>query len=301
MKSPQIVVLLLMVILLVACAPIQSAAERPTLPAAQAATEAASPVLGEARLVLATTTSTQDSGLLDEILPLFEAETGVDVDVIAVGTGQALKLGEDGNADVVLVHARSAEDAFMEAGHGVRREDVMFNDFVILGPADDPAGIAAASSAVDALAAIADAQAPFVSRGDESGTHNKELSIWQAAGFEPAGEWYISAGQGMGAVLTMANEQRAYTLSDRATFLARTLEGTDLVVLFEGDEILFNPYGVITVNPAKSETIQRELADAFVDWMVSLPTQEMIGQFGVAGFGQPLFTPDSAAWNEANP
>jgi tungstate transport system substrate-binding protein len=312
-RSPLLAILLLILVLLVsACAPIQPAAPAAEAPAAEApaaeapaaeapAAEAAAPLPGEGRLVLATTTSTQDSGLLDVILPDFEAQAGVDVDVIAVGTGQALKLGEDGNADVVLVHSRKAEDAFMEAGHGVRREDVMFNDFVIVGPADDPAAIASAESAAQAMTMIADAGAPFVSRGDESGTHNKELAIWKAAEVEPAGDWYISAGQGMGAVLTMANEQQAYTLSDRATYLARTLEGTDLVILFDGDPILFNPYGVITVNPEKNAAIQTDLANAFVDWIISVPTQEMIGQYGVEEFGQPLFTPDSAAWNEANP
>ncbi len=291
---------LLLILLLAACAPIQPAPVAEA-PAAEAAAEPANPVPGAGRLVLATTTSTQDSGLLDEILPVFEAEAGVDVDVIAVGTGQALKLGEDGNADVVLVHSRSAEDKFMEAGHGARREDVMFNDFVIIGPADDPAAIAGSATAAEALAMIAAAEAPFVSRGDESGTHNKELALWKAAAIEPAGDWYISAGQGMGAVITMANEQQAYTLSDRATYLARTLTGLDLGVLVEGDAALFNPYGVITVNPEKNPAIQAELANQFVDWMISLPTQELIAQFGVEEFGQPLFTPDSTAWNEANP
>ena len=246
--------------------------------------------------MLATTTSTRDSGLLDEILPQFEELAGVDVDVVAVGTGQALQLGEDGNADVLLVHARAREDAFMEEGHGVRREDVMYNDFVIVGPPDDPAGIAGSTDAAAAFAQIAEVQAPFVSRGDDSGTHTKEKAIWSAAGIEPAGDWYISAGQGMGAVLTLADETQAYTLSDRATYLARTLEGTELVILTEGDPILFNPYGVIAVNPEKSPAIQGELADQFIDWMVSVPTQEIISEFGTEEFGQPLFTPDSEEW-----
>lgn len=250
-------------------------------------------------LILATTTSTQDSGLLDAILPVFEESFNVSVDVIAVGTGQAIQLGEDGNADVILVHARAREDAFMEAGHGSRREDVMYNDFVILGPTDDPAGILGKNKADRAFQLIAEAEAPFVSRGDDSGTHTKELSIWQAAGIEPAGDWYISAGQGMGAVLTMANEQQAYTLSDRATYLARTLEGTDLEIMVEGDPILFNPYGVIAVNPDKGEHIQADLANLFIDWLISVPTQELIGEFGTAEFGSPLFTPDSAEWQAA--
>lgn len=252
------------------------------------------------KLILATTTSTADSGLLDYLLPDFEAQYNARVEVIAVGTGQAITLGEDGNAGVLLVHARAREDAFMDAGHGVRREDVMYNDFIIVGPASDPAGIKGMKKAPKALAKIAEAGAPFVSRGDDSGTHTKEKAIWAEAGIEPAGDWYISAGQGMGAVLTMADEQQAYTLSDRATYLARTLEGIELDILVEGDPILFNPYGVIAVNPAKSPQINNELANQFIDWLVSLPTQEKIGQFGVAEFGAPLFTPDSTAWREAH-
>ena len=261
----------------------------------------APPETERAKLILATTTSTENSGLLAYLLPDFEAEYGVEVDVIAVGTGQALTLGEDGNADVLLVHARAREDAFMEAGHGVRREDVMYNDFVIVGPANDPAGIAGMTDAAEALAKIAEAEAPFVSRGDDSGTHTKEKAIWEAAGIEPSGDWYISAGQGMGAVLTMADEQQAYTLSDRATYLARTLEGTELEILVEGDPILFNPYGVMAVNPDKGDHIQADLANTFIDWLISVPTQEKIGQFGVDEFGAPLFTPDSAPWREAHP
>ena len=248
------------------------------------------------RLVLATTTSTRDSGLLDVILPDFEAQTGIPVDVIAVGTGQSLKLGEDGNADVVLVHARALEDAFMENGYGVRREDVMYNDFVVVGPESDPAGIAGMTDAAAAFTKIADAQAPFVSRGDNSGTHVKEQAIWTTAGIEPSGDWYISAGQGMGAVLTMANEQEAYTLSDRGTYLARTLEGTDLVILVEGDPVLFNPYGVIAVNPDINPAIQADAANQFIDWLISVPTQEIISEYGTEEFGQPLFTPNSEPW-----
>ena len=263
---------------------------------APAPAEAANPMPQPGRLVLATTTSTRDSGLLDVILPDFEAQNGIPVDVIAVGTGQSLKLGEDGNAEVVLVHARALEDAFMEAGHGVRREDVMYNDFVIVGPPSDPAGIAGMTDAAASAAQIAAAEAPFVSRGDNSGTHVKEQKMWAAAGIEPSGDWYISAGQGMGAVLTMANEQEAYTLSDRATYLARTLEGTDLVILVEGDPVLFNPYGVIAVNPEKNPAIQGDVADQFIDWLISVPTQELISRYGVEEFGQPLFVPDSAPW-----
>jgi len=251
-------------------------------------------------LILATTTSTENSGLLAYLLPDFEAEYDVKIDVIAVGTGQAIQLGEDGNADVLMVHARSKEDAFMDAGHGVRREDLMYNDFVILGPPDDPAGLLGLSDAAAAFQKLAEAEATFVSRGDDSGTHTKEKAIWTAAGVEPAGDWYVSAGQGMGEVLTMADEQQAYTLSDRATYLARTLEGTELDILVEGDPILFNPYGVIAVNPDKGPHIKADLANTFIDWLISVPTQEKIGQFGVDDFGSPLFTPDSAPWREAH-
>lgn len=252
-------------------------------------------------IILATTTSTQDSGLLDYLLPRFTEETGVKVEVIAVGTGQALTLGQDGNADVLLVHARSLEDQFMADGHGVRREDVMYNDFIIVGPADDPAGIKGATSAANALAKIAKAQATFVSRGDKSGTHSKELAIWKAAGVDPAGDWYISAGQGMGEVLTMSSEMSAYTLTDRATYLARFKAGLALEIMIEGDPILFNPYGVIAVNPDKSPKIQLDLANAFIDWLTSLPVQQKISEFGVEEFGQPLFKPDSTTWHTAHP
>ena len=248
-------------------------------------------------LILATTTSTDDSGLLNFILPVFEENYQVRVDVVAVGTGQALKLGEDGNADVLLVHARAREDAFMDAGHGVRREDVMYNDFVIVGPEADSAGIKGMTSASEAFAQIAGAEGEFISRGDDSGTHTKEMAIWSAVGIEPSGDWYISAGQGMGAVITMADEQQAYTLSDRATYLARSLEGLDLVILAAGDPILFNPYGVMAVNPDKGEHIQLELANQFIDWLVSIETQEKIATYGVEQFGDPLFTPDSTEWN----
>lgn len=285
-RTFQLIFIASLVAVLAACQPIAPGLVVAT-PPAQAPT-----------LILATTTSTEDSGLLHGILPDFEAETGINVDVIAVGTGQALALGVDGNADVLLVHARAQEDAFLAAGDGVRREDVMYNDYIIVGPPADPAGITGGTDATLSFTKIAESQSPFVSRGDDSGTHNKEKSVWKAAATEPAGEWYISAGQGMGAVLTMADEQQAYTLSDRATYLARTLQGTELVIVTEGDPILFNPYGVIAVNPAKNDKIQNELANRFIDWLISVPTQEKIGQFGVDKFGAPLFTPDSQLWRE---
>jgi tungstate transport system substrate-binding protein len=280
--------ILLLIGLLAGCGP----APQPTEPPAATAEVAAEPQ----SLILATTTSTENSGLLAYLLPDFEQQYNARVDVVAVGTGQALKLGEDGNADVLLVHARAREDAFMDAGHGVRREDVMYNDFVIVGPAGDPAAVQGLTSAAEAFQKLAQSQATFVSRGDDSGTHTKEKAIWQAAEVEPAGEWYVSAGQGMGAVLTMADEQQAYTLSDRATYLARTLEGIDLEILVEGDPMLFNPYGVIAVNPDKGAHIRADLANGFIDWLISVPTQERIAQFGLDDFGSPLFTPDSEPW-----
>lgn len=254
----------------------------------------------DATLILATTTSTEDSGLLEYLLPEFEEGHNIEVQVIAVGTGQALQLGEDGNADVLLVHARQREEAFMEAGHGVRREDVMYNDFVIIGPPGDPAGIQGTSDATAAFSAIAEADAEFVSRGDDSGTHSKEMAIWEAAALAPEGDWYISAGQGMGAVLTLADELGAYTLSDRATFLTREKAGFDLELMVEGDPILFNPYGVIVVNPDKSPTIRVDLANTFVDWLISVETQRRIEEYGVEEFGIPLFYADSKPWKGAD-
>jgi tungstate transport system substrate-binding protein len=216
-----------------------------------------------------------------------------------VGTGQALQLGQDGNADVLLVHSRAKEDEFMAAGHGTRREDVMYNDFVLVGPESDPAGIKGMTSAVDAFKKIAEAKAPFISRGDESGTHTKEKSIWAKAEITPEGDWYISAGQGMGEVLTMAEEQQAYTLSDRATYLTRQKAGLKLAILVEGDKSLFNPYGVIAVNPEKNPAINAELATKFIDWIISVPTQEKIAEFGKADFGISLFTPSSKPYTDA--
>ena len=254
---------------------------------------------GPEKLILATTTSTENSGLLAHILPDFEAKYNAKVEVIAVGTGQALKLGEDGNCDVVLVHARSKEDAFVEAGYGVNRKDLMYNDFVIIGPEDDPAGIKGMTDAAEAFKKIAETKARFISRGDESGTHTKEKTIWEKAGGTPEGDWYVSAGQGMGAVLTMANEQLAYTLTDRGTYLARTLEGIDLPILVEDDSILFNPYGIIAVNPEVHPHVNFDLAMSFINWFTSVPTQEVIGEFGKETFGQPLFVPDSEEWRAA--
>lgn len=244
-------------------------------------------------IILSTTTSTQDSGLLDSILPDFTEKTGIKVKVVAVGTGQALRNGEDGEADVLLVHAKKDEEKFVEEGHGLERFDVMYNDFVILGPKEDPAGIKEnPSDVIAALKKISESQATFVSRADDSGTHKKELALWQQAGIEPSGDWYKEAGQGMGDTIQMAEEMQGYTLSDRATYLSMK-DDLDLQILVEGDENLFNQYGVIAVNPEKNDQINGEGAQDFIDWILSDETQELIGEYGKEEYGEPLFTPNA--------
>ena len=244
-------------------------------------------------LILATTTSTFDSGLLDELVPLFEEQTGINVKVIAVGTGQALEMGRRGDADVLLVHAPMAEEQFVEEGYGVNRLLVMHNDFVIVGPAGDPADLRSASDATSALRAIQTLEQTFVSRGDDSGTNKLELSIWEELGYDPSGEdWYLQSGQGMGATLQVANQREGYTITDRATYLA-LLDVLDLEILFEGDSRLLNIYHVMQVNPERSSNVQGESAVAFVDFMVSDEAQALIAEFGVEKFGQPLFVPDA--------
>jgi tungstate transport system substrate-binding protein len=250
------------------------------------------------RVLLATTTSTQDSGLLDYILPDFEKKYNVKVDVIAVGTGQSLQLGARGDADVVLTHARAQEEAFVKAGNGTVRYDVMYNDFVILGPSSDPAGIKGLKSATEAFRKIAEKRAPFISRGDNSGTEIKEKSIWAKLNITPKGDWYVSAGQGMGAVLTMAGETQAYTLSDRATYARRKGGKLELEIVVEGDQDLFNPYSVIPVNPAKHPQVDAKLGQAFADWMTALDTQALIASYKING--QQMFVPDSEAWRKAH-
>lgn len=235
------------------------------------------------QLKIATTTSTNDSGLMDYLLPDFEEKYNATVNVIAVGTGQALALGESGDVDAVLVHARPLEDKFVADGYGINRKDVMHNDFIILGPADDPAGIAGMESVAEALDQIAVTESPFISRGDNSGTHVKEMALWEMAGVEPAGDWYLSVGQGMGATLTVADEQQAYTLSDRGTYLKRLSEGIDLEIMVEGDPQLNNPYGVIMVNPERFPDVNADLARKFVDWLTSPETQTAIDAYRVNG------------------
>jgi tungstate transport system substrate-binding protein len=244
-------------------------------------------------LILATTSSTQDSGLLDVLVPLFEEQSGYVVQTVAVGTGAALKMGEEGNADVLLVHAPAAEKALMETGFGKDRLLVMHNDFVIVGPATDPAGIGGANSAAQAFAMLAEAGAGFVSRGDGSGTHKMELSLWDETGVPHAGQpWYIESGQGMGATLMIASEKQAYTLSDRATYLANRAN-LDLEILVEGDAALLNVYHVITVNPDKWPECNYRGALAFAEFLREAETQTLIAEFGAEQFGQPLFFPDA--------
>jgi tungstate transport system substrate-binding protein len=251
-------------------------------------------------LRLATTTSTDDSGLLKAILPAFEKQCACRVDVVAVGTGQALEIGRRGDADVVLVHAYKSELQFVAEHHARERFDVMYNDFVIVGPATDPAKIGRMTSARDAFAAIAAAQAPFESRGDKSGTETAERAIWAAAKVTPAGAWYRSLGQGMGETLIVANEQRAYTLTDRGTWLAMSEKLPNLRLLVggrsiaeNGDSALRNRYGVMAIDPQVHPGVNYVLAQKFVHWLVSPETQHVIGEFGVKRFGQPLFYPDS--------
>lgn len=251
-------------------------------------------VSAEERIKLATTTSTENSGLLYELLPPFEKQLNIKVDVIAVGTGKALKLGENGDVDAVLVHARNLEDQFVADGYGVNRRDVMHNDFVIIGPSADPAGISKAKTAVEALNMIAKRKSPFVSRGDTSGTHNKELSLWKKAKVKPSGSWYIESGRGMGEVLIMAHEKGAYTLTDRGTYLAFQKEGKiNLPILLEGDPILFNPYGIIAVNPERHPHVNYSKTMALIGWVTSQGGQKIIEGYGKEKYGSPLFYPDA--------
>jgi tungstate transport system substrate-binding protein len=247
----------------------------------------------EDELILATTTSTQDSGLLDVLVPTFEDEYGYKVKTIAVGSGQAIELGERGEADVILAHSPKAEEEFVAGGFGIERQPVMYNDFIIVGPPDDPAGIGEAADAAAALALIAESGSPFISRGDESGTHTKELGLWEKAGIEPAGEaWYQETGQGMGATLSVANEKDGYTLSDRGTYLAQR-DNLDLDALLEGDSALFNPYTVIVVNPEKHSKVNVKAARDFAAFITSADTQAVIRDFGVDDYGEPLFVPEA--------
>lgn len=270
--------LLILAMLLPACAP-------------AAPSETAAP--SNPNLILATTTSTQDSGLLDVLVPMFQDKTGYLVQTVAVGSGAALKMAEEGNADVLLVHAPAAEKELMEAGWAKDRFLVMHNDFVIVGPADDPAGVMAKATTIEAFQAISDSGAEFITRGDDSGTHKMELSLWGKAEVDPGGQaWYTDSGQGMGATLTIASERQAYTLTDRATYLANK-DNLELEILFEGDAALLNVYHVMTVNPEKWPRSNYKGAVAFAEFMTAAETQAIVADFGMDKFGQSLFFPDA--------
>jgi len=248
----------------------------------------------EKSIVVASTTSTEDSGLFKHILPLFKAKTGIDVKVVAQGTGQALDTGRRGDADVVFVHAKSAEEKFLAEGAGVKRYPVMYNDFVLIGPKSDPASINGGRDIVAALKIIKDKGAPFISRGDRSGTHIAELNLWRAAGIDiekDKGPWYKSIGQGMGAALNTAAASNAYVLSDRGTWLSFKNRG-DLTISVEGDKRLFNQYGVILVNPQKHPHVKKELGQAFIDWLISPEGQKAIADYKING--QQLFYPNAS-------
>ncbi len=283
----------LLVVLLVGCAPAAQSAPvaAETVPAAEVPAVETAP-LASGELILATTTSTRDSGLLDVLLPMFEEQTGITVKMVAVGSGAALQMGEDGNADVLLVHAPKSELALMEKGFGKERLLVMHNDFILVGPASDPAGIRGMTSAADAFKQIAAARSTFVSRGDDSGTHKSELAFWKKVEITPEGAWYESTGSSMGDTLRVASEKLGYTYTDRATYLALR-DTLQLDVLVEGDPSLLNVYHVITVNPDAWPKVNYNAATAFANFMVTPETQAVIGSFGFETYGQPLFIPDA--------
>ncbi len=245
-------------------------------------------------LVLATTTSTRDTGLLEVLLPRFKEESGIEVKAIAVGSGQALELARRGDADVLLTHSPAAEEKFMADGYGEERRPLMYNDFVIVGPASDPAKVTGASSAKEAFQRIAQSKSPLVSRGDESGTHAKEKQLWESVPITPEGDWYIQAGSGMAEVLRMADQKKAYTLSDRATYLSQQAS-LDLKVVYEGDPSLKNHYSVIVVSPQKNPRVRRDAARKFAEFLLSPEGQKVITEYGVGKFGQPLFFLEQAA------
>jgi len=244
-------------------------------------------------ITVASTTSTQNSGLFDHLLPMFQTKTGIQVRVVAVGTGQAIKVGEKGDADVLFVHHRPSEDKFVADGFGVKRYDVMYNDFIVVGPKDDPAGVMGMKDVVGALKKIAAAQAPFASRADDSGTHKMELALWTEGGIDvkaASGTWYRETGSGMGATLNTAAAMNAYVLADRGTWLSFKNRG-DLAIVVEGDRKLFNPYGIVLVNPQRHPHVKAEWGQAFIDWIVSREGQQAIAGYTIGG--EPLFIPDA--------
>ncbi len=292
-RELSLIFLLFLCIFAVACSNPATTTQEPNGSNVPSATVETTPIKNNV-LILSTTTSTENSGLLDYILPEFTEYTGYDVKVIAVGTGQALKMGEDGDADVLLVHAKASEEEFIQAGHGMERFDVMYNDFILLGPTEDTLNLkqVAANDIVKAFTLIAEGNKTFVSRGDDSGTHKMELNLWKEGNVQPSGKWYVEAGQGMGAVIQMTNELEGYTLTDRATYLSM-MNNLDLQIVVEGDTKLFNQYGVIAVHPGKNDKINADGADAFIKWMLSDKGQQLIGEFGKAEFGQSLFIPNA--------
>ncbi|MDN5343962.1 MAG: tungstate transport system substrate-binding protein [Clostridia bacterium] len=283
---------LLLAILIAGCGQKANTGQAGKNPALQASQN--NPAPAKKDLILATTTSTMDSGLLDVLIPLFEKQTGYTVKPNAVGTGQALAMGDQGNADVLLVHAPEAEMKLVDKGTAINRQLVMHNDFIIVGPPGDPAQIKGVKKATEALQKIASRQAIFVSRGDDSGTDKMEKSLWKAANIKPEGKWYQEAGSGMGQTLSIASEKGGYTLTDRGTYLALK-NNLKLDILVEGEKALLNIYHVMQVNPEKftGMTINSEGAKAFVNFMIAPETQKIIGEFGKDKFGQPLFFPDA--------
>ncbi len=236
-------------------------------------------------ITVASTTSTANSGLFDFLLPKFTKETGIEVRVVAVGTGKAIKLAKNGDADVLFVHHKPSEEKFVAQGFGVKRSDVMYNDFVMVGPKSDPAGIKGMKKAGEALKKIADSKSPFASRGDNSGTNKKELELWNGAGVDPTGadnKWYSATGSGMGATLNVASGMNAYSLTDRATWLKFKNKG-DLAILVEGDPVLFNQYGIILVNPEKHKHVKKDLGQAFIDWTIGKEGQALINEYKILG------------------
>jgi tungstate transport system substrate-binding protein len=305
-----IIVVLVLSMVIAACGATPTATPVPAAPTSVPAaptpvppTATPAPQASGCTLRLATTTSTYDTGLLDAILPVFEKENNCHVDVVAVGTGQAIAIGQKGDADVLLVHARSQEDQFVADGYAKQRYDVMYNDFVLVGPKSDPAGVKGMATAKEAFKAIMDKKAPFVSRGDKSGTNTKELAVWSSLGITPTKDmsWYSSIGQGMGDTLVFSNENQAYTLSDRGTWLATASKLPNLTIVVGGDNltenkdpVLLNPYGVLPVNPDKFPSLNSAMADKFVAWLIGPEGQSLIGSFGVDKFGQQLFYPDAS-------
>ncbi|HHV57138.1 MAG TPA: solute-binding protein [Firmicutes bacterium] len=293
MKKYLVVALcVLLALALFGCAPKAQPEQQADQEAGKEPAQPAGAPAGSKDVILATTTSTQDSGLLDVLIPIFEQKTGYRVKTVAVGTGQALAMGERGEADVLLVHAPAAEKKVVESGAAIDRRLVMHNDFIIVGPEKDPAKIKGSATTADAFKKIAQAKALFVSRGDDSGTNKKELELWKAAQIEPKGSWYQESGTGMGQTLNIASEKGGYTLTDRATYLALK-KNLALTILLEGDKSLLNVYHVMQVNPDKFPKVNAAGGKAFADFMVDAETQKVIGDFGKDKFGQSLFFPDA--------